>query len=114
MTHLAMGAIVTRRTSRHIIAECFNGSLRMAVDYSLRNSDAHATAAAKLVRKLATEWVARIKPPRHAINAPQCGEWVMGDTPKGDGFAFCYVGATDRTSGLQPRGFIQNCETDFG
>ena len=108
------GAIVTRRTTRYIIAECFNGSVRVPINHALRNADAHATAAAKLVRKLATEWVSKGDRHRHWINAPQCGEWIAGDDVAGSGYAFVHAGETNRTSGIEPRGFVQNCETDFG
>ena len=52
--HLTTGAIVTRRTSGAIIATHYLGKLRVRLDYSQRNADMHAIAAAKLVRKLAT------------------------------------------------------------
>lgn len=110
MTHLTQGAIVTKRTSRHIVATCYNGSHRMAIDYSQRNGDLHAIAAAQLVRKLAKEWCKRLDKPRELINAPQCGQWAGGDMPAGDGYAFVYVGETNRSSGIEPRGFVQNCE----
>lgn len=111
--HMTTGAIVTRRTGRAIIATHYLATVRVPIDYSQRNGDAHAHAAAKLVRKLATEWASKLNPPRHAINAPFAGQWVAGDMPKGDGFAFSYAGETNRTSGIEPRGFVQNCETDF-
>lgn len=110
--HLVQGAIVTRRTSKHIIAECFNGSHREPVNFALSNNEKHARAAAKLVRKLAIEACKRTGA-RELINAPQCGQWVAGDMPGGDGFAFVFAGATDRRSGIEPNGFVQNCETDF-
>jgi len=111
--HLTQGAIITRRTSRYIIAECYNGKLRVPIDYSLNNREAHCIAAARLVRKLATEWIARTRRSCELINAPQCGQWAAGDMPSDDGYAFAYVGETNRTSGIEPRGFVQNCETDF-
>lgn len=114
MLHLTQGAIVTRRTSSFIIAECFNGKHKMRVDYARTNSEGHARAAMALVRKLATEYVSRHKPQGggtlELINAPQCGEWVAGDMPEGSGFAFVYAGETNRSSGIEKRGFVQNCE----
>lgn len=115
--HHVQGAIVTRRTSKHIIAECFNGSHREAVNFALSNNEKHARAAAALVRKLAIEWHKRggnATKGRELINAPQCGQWIAGDMPSGEGFAFTYAGDTDRRSGIDPRGFVQNCElADF-
>ncbi len=111
--HLAMGAIITRRTSRAIIAESFSERLVVPINFSLSNDEKHATAAAMLVRKMAKAWALRHLNTRELINAPQCGQWVGGSMPKDDGFAFSYVGETNRTSGLEPRGFVQNCENDF-
>jgi hypothetical protein len=110
--HLATGAIITKRTSRAIIATHYLGKLRVAIDYSQRNDEAHAYAAAKLVRKLATAWRDKNAPERDLINAPFTGQWIGGDLPEGSGFAFSYAGETNRTSGIEPRGFVQNCERE--
>jgi len=112
--HLTQGAIVTRRTARYIIADCFNGSHRMPLNHGMSNAHEHATAAAMLVRKLALAWIGKRAPEREPINAPQCGQWIAGDAPTGSGYVFVHAGETNRTSGLEPSGFVQNCETMFG
>lgn len=118
--HLVASAIVTRRTSRHIIAESYFGSVRMGVQHQFNNATQHAHAAAQLVRKLALEWKERAdkanpqRAPLDAINSPWSGQWIGGDNVKGDGYCFTYAGETNRTSGIEPRGFVQNCETEFG
>jgi hypothetical protein len=112
--HLTTGAIITHRTSRHIIAEHYLLTHREPVQHQFSNGEQHARAAAALVRKLAKEWKAN-NPARtgmELINSPFCGKWVAGDMPKGAGYAFNYYEATNRTSGIEPRGFVQNCETD--
>lgn len=107
--HLTQGAIYTRRTSKHIIAECYNGSIRVPVNFALTNAEKHTRAAMALVEKLAGEWCKRTGQAEW-INAPQCGRWVGGDSLKGDGYVFVYAGETNALSCIEPRGFIQNCE----
>lgn len=114
--HLVTGAIVTHCASRYIIATHYIETHREPINHKYSNSELHARAAAKLVRKLGAQWTKKFEPGNknvHPINSPYCGKWVAGDMPKGAGFAFCYYGATDRQSGIEPGGFVQNCETEF-
>ncbi len=102
-----MAAIITKRTPSGTTASCPQGSVRIKRDHSLRINEEHCTAAMALVAKLAAEFCKRHNLVEH-IQATWCGEWIGGQTP--DGMAFVYASDTNRRSGIERNGFVQNCE----